>query len=106
VGILSNFAHRTLTLVHKHFAGRVPAAGSLEVLDEEALVRLQEFPERIETAIENYRFREGINAVMDLARLGNKYLTETQPWITVKTDLIGPTPSLTLPCKLPEPWLS
>ena len=86
VAILGNFVNRTLVLTHKFYGGKVPAQGSLSAQDEEIVKELATFPERIGRSIETYRFREALAEMMNLARLGNKYLTDTEPWKLVKTD--------------------
>jgi methionyl-tRNA synthetase len=80
LNIFGNFVNRTLVLTHKYFGGEVPALGELNETDREAMAEMAEFPARIAGSIENYRFREALNEMMNLARLGNKYLTETEPW--------------------------
>ncbi|MBQ9639625.1 MAG: methionine--tRNA ligase [Bacteroidales bacterium] len=87
VAILGNFVNRTVVLTHKFFDGHVPAQGELSDLDRETLAELATYPERIGRSIETYRFREALSEMMNLARLGNKYLTETEPWKIAKTDL-------------------
>ena len=86
VAILGNFVNRTLVLTHKFYDGKVPAVGELTELDKQTLVEIEKYPELIGRSIENYRFREAVGEMMDLARLGNKYLTETEPWKLVKSD--------------------
>lgn len=86
VGIYGNFVNRVSVLIQKFFEGKVPAAGVGEPADAEVLRELAAFPERIGNAIESYRFREATSLIMDLARLGNKYLADTQPWHVIKTD--------------------
>lgn len=86
VAIYGNFVNRAVVLTHKYCEGKVPEMGELTDFDQETLATLADFPARIAEAIENYRFREGLALVMDLARLGNKYLAETQPWQVIKTD--------------------
>ena len=86
VGIFGNFVNRAVVLTHKFFEGKVPAPGELLEIDQNTLTELAAFPARIGEAMENYRFREALAAIMDLARLGNKYLAETQPWHVIKTD--------------------
>jgi len=87
LAVFGNFANRTLVLTKKYFDGIVPELGELNELDKAALNELKEFPERIANSLENYRFREALNEFMNLARLGNKYLTETEPWKVFKTDV-------------------
>lgn len=87
VAILGNFVNRALVLTKNYFANKVPPQGKLTSVDESLINSLREFPARIATAIEAYRFREATALMMDLARLGNKYLAETEPWKLAKTDL-------------------
>lgn len=86
VAILGNFVNRTLVLTHKFYNGVVPAKGELTDLDRQTIEEMKLFPERIGRSIETYRFREALSELMNLARLGNKYLTETEPWKLVKVD--------------------
>ncbi|WP_031530446.1 methionine--tRNA ligase [Dyadobacter crusticola] len=86
VGIYGNFINRAVVLTHKFCEGKVPARGALEEIDTNTLRELEAFPARIAEAMENYRFREALTFIMDLARLGNKYLADTQPWHAIKTD--------------------
>lgn len=86
VAIFGNFINRTLVLTHKYYQGQVPVASTylkedLLVLDELGLA-----PARIAKAIEQFRFREAVSEWMNVARLGNKYLAETEPWKLIKTD--------------------
>jgi len=87
LAIFGNFANRTLVLTQKYFNGEVPSIGLLTEIDQNALDELKDYPGRIEYSLENYRFREALNELMNLARLGNKYLTETEPWKIFKTDV-------------------
>ncbi len=86
LAIFGNFVNRTLVLTHKYFDGKVPVAGELKATDKEALESLAAFPGKIGEAIENYRFREALSQMMNLARLGNRYLTEAEPWKIFKGD--------------------
>ncbi len=86
VGILGNFINRAVVLTHKFYDGKVPARSELLEIDREALGQLNGFPGKIGEAIENYRFREALSLIIDLARHGNKYLADTQPWHVIKTD--------------------
>ncbi|WP_026968779.1 methionine--tRNA ligase [Algoriphagus terrigena] len=86
VAIYGNFVNRAVVLTQKFFQGIVPERGELRGYDEEVLAALAEFPEKIASSIERYRFREALGLVMDLARLGNKYLADTEPWKEIKTD--------------------
>ena len=84
--ILGNFINRTFTFVFKHFDGKVPAQGKLEEIDHEMLKEVSEYPKRVAVLFEKYRIRDGVNEIMNLARDGNKYFNDTEPWKTVKTD--------------------
>lgn len=86
VAIYGNFVNRAVVLTQKFFQGIVPERGELRGYDEEVLAALAEFPEKVAASIERYRFREALGIVMDLARLGNKYLADTEPWKEIKTD--------------------
>lgn len=86
LAIFGNFVNRTLVLTQKYFGGKVPALGELTKLDTSVLTEIKKYPDSISKSLENYRFREALNELMNLARLGNKYLTETEPWKVFKTD--------------------
>jgi len=72
--------------VFKHFDGKVPALGKLEKIDEDMLKEISEYPKRIADLFEKYKIRDGVNEIMNLAREGNKYFNDTEPWKTVKSD--------------------
>jgi methionyl-tRNA synthetase len=86
VAILGNFVNRALVLTQKYFNGKVPSINELSSQDQEVIAEIANFPQRIEDALENYRFREALREFMNLARLGNKYLADTEPWKLIKTD--------------------
>ena len=86
VAILGNFVNRTIVLTHKYFEGKVPAAGVYNDADRTAMDEMRQFPGRIGASIHNYRFREALADMMNLARLGNKYLTDNEPWKLFTTD--------------------
>ena len=86
VAIFGNFVNRTIVLTYKYFEGKVPQRGTLNELDIQTIEQIKQYPEKIGRSIEQYRFREALNELMNLARLGNKYLTENEPWKTIKTD--------------------
>ncbi|SNC68020.1 methionyl-tRNA synthetase [Hymenobacter gelipurpurascens] len=86
VANLGNFVNRALVLTHKFFGGKVPAAVGFTTEDEDVLSQLQGFPQRVGDLIEAYRFRDALNELMNLTRLGNKYLADTEPWKLIKTD--------------------
>ena len=86
VAIFGNFVNRTLVLTHKYYEGKVPARGELTDFDKATLVEISVIKGKLEKSLESYRFREAIKIAMDLARLGNKYLADTEPWKVIKTD--------------------
>ena len=87
VAVLGNFVNRAVVLTHKYFGGKVPACGSLLDIDKEALAQIPALKASIEKNIEEYRFREALKDAMSIARLGNKYISDTEPWKVAKTDL-------------------
>ena len=86
LAIFGNLVNRTVVLTHKYYGGVVPALGELTDLEKDAMAKIAEFPKTIGDSIEKYRFREAQAELMNLARLGNKYLTETEPWKKQKED--------------------
>ena len=86
VAILGNFVNRTLVLTNNYWGGKVPEKGITDKYDNEVLAEIGKIKTNVETNIENYRFREALKEAMNLARLGNKYLADTEPWKVVKTD--------------------
>ena len=86
VAIFGNFINRVVVLTHKYYEGQVPAAGNLLNVDKETLAELKKYPEIISSSIERYRFREASQELMNLARLGNKYLADEEPWKVIKED--------------------
>jgi methionyl-tRNA synthetase len=86
VAILGNFVNRTMVLTHKFFDGVVPAQGPLTEGDRETLASMAAFPAKIAESLQNFRFRESLAEFMNLARLGNKYLTDNEPWKTFPAD--------------------
>ena len=85
--ILGNFVNRAVVLTQKYFDAKVPQLNSLEEVDQDVLSQLAEYPEKIETLIRKYKIREAQSEALNLARLGNKYLAETEPWKLAKTDM-------------------
>ncbi len=85
VAIFGNFVNRAVVLTHKYFDGKLPKA-ALQGEDEAVIKEMASFPTKIAESIEKYRFREALAHLMDLARLGNKYLADTEPWKLIKTD--------------------
>jgi len=86
LAIFGNFVNRTLVLTKKYFGGKVPPRHILQDIDKKTLERLKVFPDKIARSIDLYRFREALGEMMNLARLGNKYLTDNEPWKIFKTD--------------------
>lgn len=86
VAIFGNFINRVVVLTNKYYEGDVPKAGSFSKVDVETLAALKQFPEIISSSIERYRFREAGQELMNLARLGNKYLADEEPWKVIKKD--------------------
>ncbi len=86
VAIFGNFINRVVVLTHKYYGGVVPAAGVLTDADKAVFAELAELVNKIEYSIEHYRFREAQQELMNIARLGNKYLADEEPWKVVKTD--------------------
>ncbi len=87
VGIFGNFVNRAVVLTHKYFGGEVPSAANLEQADKEVLAAIPAIRTSIEQNLETYHFREALREAMNLARLGNKYLTDTEPWKLAKSDM-------------------
>ncbi len=87
VAILGNFVNRALVLTQKYAEGKVPARGELTDYDRETIAELQGVRANVEQLLETYRFRDALREAMNLARLGNKYLADTEPWKTAKTDM-------------------
>ena len=86
VAVLGNFVNRALVLTQKYYGGAVPPAGELTAYDRETVAEIPVIKKLLEENIENYRFREALKDAMNLARLGNKYLADSEPWKLVKTD--------------------
>lgn len=88
VAVLGNFVNRALVLTNKYFDNKVPAADVLTDYDKATLAELPKLREALEYNLENFRFREALKAAMDVARLGNKYLADSEPWKLIKTDQV------------------
>lgn len=86
VAIYGNFINRTLVLTQKYFDNRVPERGELTDYDKEVLAEIPQIVERVEKSLETFHFRDALKEAMNLARLGNKYLADTEPWKVIKTD--------------------
>ena len=87
VAILGNFVNRALVLTHKYFDGTVPAAGEMLPVDLDVYTELDSIKKALTEAIETFHFRDALKEAMNIARLGNKYLQETEPWKVAKTDM-------------------
>lgn len=86
VAIFGNFINRVVVLTNKYYNGIVPAPNELSQVDEETLSAVKAYPDVISSSIERYRFREAQTELMNLARLGNKYLADEEPWKVIKVD--------------------
>jgi methionyl-tRNA synthetase len=86
VAIFGNFVNRTLVLTQKYFDNKVPGITELLDYDKQVLAEMPQIRKNLEENIENFRFREALKDAMNLARLGNKYLADTEPWLTIKND--------------------
>jgi methionyl-tRNA synthetase len=86
VAVFGNFINRVVVLTTKYYQGEIPSPGEYSQVDEETLAALRAYPAVIASSIEKYRFREAQGELMNLARLGNKYLADEEPWKLIKTD--------------------
>ncbi len=86
VAIFGNFVNRAVVLTHKYFDGKIPSLGELQDIDQEVITSLKAVPGKIEAALDQFKFREALNNMMELARIGNKYLADTEPWKLIKED--------------------
>jgi methionyl-tRNA synthetase len=86
VAILGNFVNRTLVLTNNYYGGKVPERGQTDSNDDFVLKEIARFKENVESCLETYRFREALKEAINLARLGNKYLADAEPWKVIKTD--------------------
>ncbi|MEG1585488.1 MAG: methionine--tRNA ligase [Bacteroidales bacterium] len=87
VAILGNFVNRAMVLTHKYFDGKVPAAGELTEYDKQTLADFGNVKAEVEKYLDQYRFRDALKEAMNLARIGNKYLADMEPWKLAKTDM-------------------
>ena len=87
VAILGNFINRAVVLTHKYFDGVVPAVNTLETIDTQLIEEIGKLKAEMTEALDTFHFREALRLAMDMARAGNKYLQETEPWKTAKTDM-------------------
>ncbi len=86
VAIYGNFVNRAIVLTHKYFQGKVPGCGELNDYDRKVLAEMPVIRKNLENSMEQFRFREALKEAMTLARLGNKYLADTEPWIIFKNN--------------------
>lgn len=86
LAILGNFVNRVMVLLNKYYDGKIPERGDLLDIDNELITYLNDAPEIIENSLNAFRFRESLSNFMEVARRGNKYLAETEPWKLIKTD--------------------
>lgn len=88
VAIYGNFVNRSIVLTHKYFDGKVPAIpdGALQQIDKDFIAAIPQIKELLQNSLENFRFRDALKEAMNMARIGNKYLTDTEPWKVIKTD--------------------
>ena len=87
VAVYGNFINRALKLTEKYFSNHVPALGELSDYDRQTLAEFSDCKARVEDLLENFKFRDAQKEAMELARIGNKYLAETEPWKVAKTDM-------------------
>lgn len=86
VAIFGNFVNRAVVLTHKYFDGKVPGRNELHPIDNDVIKAVSEAPAKIEAALDQFKFREALTQMMELARIGNKYLADTEPWKLIKED--------------------
>jgi len=86
LAIFGNFVNRTLVLTQKYYNGTVPPLGQLDEENQRILDEIAKYPEIISSSLDRYRFREALSELMNLARLGNKFMTDSEPWKLIKTD--------------------
>jgi methionyl-tRNA synthetase len=86
VAILGNFVNRAMVLTHKFFGGKIPPQHRIYQIEKDLIDKLRRIPGMIEDSLEQYRFREALGHLMEVARIGNKYLADTEPWKLIKED--------------------
>lgn len=86
VAVYGNFVNRALVLTHKYYGGEVPACGTLLPEDEATIAEFKDVKDKVEYLLDHFRFRDAQKEAMNLARIGNKYLTDAEPWKVIKTD--------------------
>jgi methionyl-tRNA synthetase len=100
VAILGNFVNRSLVLTHKYFEGKVPVAGEFTDYDKETLKEFADVQATLEKYLDTFRFRDALKEAMNLARIGNKYLADTEPWKLAKTDMERVATIMNIACRL------
>lgn len=98
--VLGNFVHRTLTFINNQFDSTIPSPGELDGKDEEIKKEIIQAPNKIATLLDDFQLRNGLSATIDLARHGNQYLSEREPWHLIKTDRTKTGTTLYLACQL------
>jgi len=86
VAIFGNFVNRAVVLTHKYFEGKIPTRGELQPIDNYVIAAIASIPKKIEESLDQFKFREALINMMELARVGNKYLADTEPWKLIKED--------------------
>lgn len=86
VAILGNFVNRVITLINKYYEGKIPGNGKIDIVDKNVHDAIGKAYDSIVNNLEHYKFRQGLTEVMELARFGNKYLTDNEPWKTIATN--------------------
>jgi methionyl-tRNA synthetase len=84
--IFGNFINRTFTFAHKHFDGKVPVKGNLDEIDVEMIKLLKEYPAKVGDLLEKFKIKDAVFEMMNLARAGNKYFNDSEPWVLVKSN--------------------
>lgn len=87
VAIYGNFVNRSMVLTHKYFEGKVPARGELDEADKNMIVEFERTKQEMENLLDNFKFRDAQKEAMNMARIGNKYLADNEPWKLAKTDM-------------------
>ena len=86
VAIFGNFVNRAVVLTHKYFEGKVPARNELQPIDEQVIAKLKSIPGNVANSLDQFKFREALIQMMELPRIGNKYLADTEPWKLIRED--------------------
>ncbi|MEL6557965.1 MAG: methionine--tRNA ligase [Bacteroidota bacterium] len=86
VAIFGNFVNRAVVLTHKYYDGKVPELGEIQPIDQNVIDELKTYPDKIAVSLDQFKFREAAKLMMEVARLGNKYLADTEPWKLIKVD--------------------